>query len=307
MLFEYVKQVRRFLRDGNMALVAEEDIVSYINRARRELAGRTQCLRVLTPISAPIVTIAVTAGGSGYSNSPTVTISVPDAPDGSPAFPLGAQATATATVVAGVITAIAVNYGGNGYFQPTVTITDSTGTGATAVATTSLLNETSNGQEVFTFENIDLSRFPGVESIFAVKSVSILYANQRYSLSVYSFSTYQAKIRLYPYQYYYVPTIGAQYGQGTNGSFYLYPVASQPYQMEWDCFCMPQDLITDQSVEAIPQPWQDAVPWGATSLAFAELQNLNASEYYSKKFDDYIHKYSAIARPGRASNIYGRW
>lgn len=306
MLFEYLKQVRRFLHDGNAALVAEEDLVSYVNRARRELAGRTQAVRVLTPISAPIVAINVINGGSGYT-APVVVITGPDAPSGTRAFPLGAQATATAIVSGGVIIGVEVVYGGDGYFQPTVAIVDPTGTGAEVAAVTSPTNLTQNGQEIYNFSDIDLTRFPGVGSIFAVKSVSILYANQRYSLSVYSFSTYQAKIRLYPYQYYYVPTVGAQYGQGTSGSFYLYPISSQPYQMEWDCFCLPIDLTTDQSFEAIPQPWQDAIPWGAAALAFAELQNLNASEYYSKKFDDYIHKYSGIARPGRASNIYGRW
>lgn len=306
MLFEYLRQTRRFLKDANMALVAEEDLISYCNRVRREIAGRTQCVRVLTPISAPIVSIAVTDGGTGYT-APVVSITPPDAPSGTRAFPLGAQATATATVVGGVITAINVTYGGDGYFQPQVTITDAHGTGATATALTSPTNITQNGQEIYNFSDMDLSRFPGVGQIFAVKSISLLYANYRYSVAVYSFSTYQAKVRQYPYQYYYVPTIGAQYGQGVNGSMYLYPIASQPYQMEWDCFCLPQDLISDQSVEAIPQPWQDAIPWGMASLAFAELQNLNASKYYSDKMDDYIHKYSGIARPGRASNIYGRW
>jgi hypothetical protein len=305
-LFDYMRQVQRFVRDSTQMYVDPEDIRDYVNRARRELAGRTQCIRVLTPIAGAVTQIQVNSGGSGYTN-PTVSISLPDAPDGSAAFPLGAQASATAVVIGGAIVSINVTFGGYGYFQPVVTITDPTGTGATATALTSPINVTANGQEVYAFNNIDLSRFPGVGPIIAVKSVSILYANQRYSLSIYSFSTYQAKIRLYPYQYYYVPTVGAQYGQGANGSFYMYPVASQPYQMEWDCFCYPQDLLDDNSVEAVPLPWTDAVPWGATSYAFAELQNLNAAEYYSKKFDDYIAKYSLIARPGRASNIYGRW
>jgi len=72
--------------------------------------------------------IAVTFGGIGYSATPTVTIDPPP--------PGGTQATATATVVGGVITAIVVGTPGTGYTAlPNVTITDATGTGATAAAT----------------------------------------------------------------------------------------------------------------------------------------------------------------------------
>ena len=306
MLNEYLQQVRRFVNDPNEQLLNEHDLISYINRARREIALRTQSIRVLTPIYGAVDSVMVTSGGTGYSANPTITFSTPDAPPGNATDPMGASAVATATVVSGVITAISVQYGGDGYFQPTITITDATGTGATAVAITSPTNITQNGQEIYNFSDVDLTRFPGVASIFFVKSVNILYANYRYSLANYGFSAYQAFIRQYPNLYYYVPVVASQYGQGTNGSMYLYPIASQPYQLEFDCFCLPQDLISNASVEALPAPWTDAVPWKAAELAYAELQNLNASAYYAKRFEDYIHMYSGAARPGRATNIYGR-
>ena len=71
--------------------------------------------------------IVVTNGGATYSATPTVTISAP--------FTGFTTATATATVVAGIITAINVTNHGSGYLTlPTVTITDTTGAGAVAVA-----------------------------------------------------------------------------------------------------------------------------------------------------------------------------
>lgn len=72
-----------------------------------------------------IVSIAVSNGGSGYSASPTVTIAEVDG---------GTGATAEATVVGGVLTAITVTAAGSGYTAPTVTITDGTGSGALAAA-----------------------------------------------------------------------------------------------------------------------------------------------------------------------------
>lgn len=72
--------------------------------------------------------IDVTAGGSGYSNTPSVTIS-----GGS-----GFGAVLTATVSGGVIMAITIDSPGQGWVATdtlTVNISDSTGSGATATAT----------------------------------------------------------------------------------------------------------------------------------------------------------------------------
>jgi hypothetical protein len=305
-LNEYIQQAQNFLRDQKMELVNPSDWIKYCNRARRELAMRTQSIRVLTPISGAIKNISLINGGINYTD-PIVTITPPDAPDGTPTFPNGAQATAVATVVAGVITNISVTFGGAGYWQPKLTITDSTGSGVVAVLNVMPINQTKYGQEIYNFKDIDLSRFPGVGSIFGVKSVSVLYDNYRYSLPKYSFSTYQAHIRQYPYQYTYVPAVSAQYGQGANGSLYLYPIASQPYQLEWDCFCLPQDLIDDGSVEAIPDPWTDCIPYFMAHLAFLELQNFNAAAGYLKLYDDMVHRYSGYVRVSQPSNPYGRF
>ena len=101
--------------------------------------------------------------------------------------------------------------------------------------------------------------------------------------------------------------MASQFGQGTSGSFYVYPIPSQTYQYELDCLCLPQDLITDLSVEIIPDPWSDAVKYFAAHLSYLDLQNFNAAQYYLTLFDSHLLRYSQYARIGRAVNIYGRW
>lgn len=303
----YLQQTQRFLRDQKQDKFNADDLRDYINRARREVAMKGDCVRVLTPISGQIISWSVTNGGSGYTASPTLTVSDPDFPSGTGPFPNGDQATATATVLGGVITDIASTYGGAGYFQPSLTIEDSTGTGATAEPVMSFINQLEQGREVYPFSAVSLAEFPGVESIYMVRSVSIIYANYRYSLPCYSFSTYQAMIRQYPFQYQYTPTFCAQFGQGTSGSFFMYPLPSQAYQFELDCSCVPQDLETEQSVEAIPSPWTDAVPYFAAHLAYLELQNFNFATGYLKLFDTMMDRYGSYARRGRVINPYGRY
>ena len=285
-----------------------EDLLSYINMARREVAGRTQCVRRLTPISGQIVSATVLTGGTGYV-TPVATITPPDFPGGQLPNPNGKQATTQPQVLGGVITGIDIADGGDGYFQPQIAITDSTGpgTGATASLTLSPINTLNIGQEVYPFSNIYLGNWPGVDSVHAIKSASVIYSNYRYMLPMYAFSTYQAQIRQYPFQYQYVPSFCSQYGQGAGGSFYAYPLPSQTYQWEFDCFCLPQDMTLDNGIpEAIPQPWTDAVPYFAAHLAMLELQNFNGAKMYEVLFDKMTLGYSSYARPGRAVNPYGR-
>lgn len=307
MLNEYLKQTQRFLREQRQELLNPEDLISYINRARREIAGRAECIRILTPISGSIVSWTVTDGGSGYSNAPTLTVAPPDFPSGQLPYPNGSQATAAAIVQNGVITAIDSTYGGSGYFQPFMTIADATGTGATATPNLTWINLLNQGQEKYNASDIDLSMNPGCESIFNVRGVSILYNNYRYSLPKYSFSVYQSSIRQFPYQYSYVPTFFSQFGQGTDANYFFYPLPSESYQVEWDCLCLPADLIDDQSYDAIPKPWQDAVPYFAAHLAMIEIGNWNAATAFLTLYEKMAQAYSNYARIGRVVNPYGRY
>jgi len=307
-LNEYVAQCQRFCSDQKFESIDTGNWEDYINRSRREIAGMTQCVRVLTPISGSVVSANVINGGSGYSNATTVTITPPDFPSGALPSPSGAQATAIPIIQSGVITAIDIQFGGYGYFQPVATVIDAGGgTGAQVTLTVPGINLLQPNQEQYSFQDIDVSAFPGVGSVYMIKSVSVIYANYRYSLPMYSFSVYQSMIRQYPFSYTYVPTFASQYGQGTNGSFFAYPWPSQIYQWEFDAFALPADLTDDQSVEVIPQPWSDVVPYFAAHLGFAEMGNINASRYYLDLFDKMTLRKSGYARPGRVTNPYGRW
>jgi hypothetical protein len=303
----YLRDCTRLIHDAKQELINPQNLISFINTARKEVAMRAQCVRVMTNSSGSIISASVTAGGTGYTSPPTVAITPPDFPSGLLPFPNGSQATATATVSGGAVNAVNVSYGGYGYYQPQITLSGGGGSGATVTPTLSPLNLLNAGQEVYPFANIDLTGNPGVDSVYYVRSVSVIYANFRYSVRIYDFSTYQALIRNYVAgAYQYVPTFGAQFGQGVGGSFYFYPLPSQQQITEWDCLCLPSDLETDLSVEAIPDPWTQAVKYFALHLAYLALQNYNAAKMYEGLFDTQLLRYSQYARIGRAPNRYGR-
>lgn len=305
MLFSYQQQVQRFVRDANEAVLNLDDATHYINRARREIAMRAECIRVLPPISGSVTQATVTAQGSGYTN-PTITISAPDFPSGTQPAPQGMQATALPVVVGGKIVDIEITFGGYGYFQPTVTIIDGNGTGAAATLAVTNLSQTVGGQEVYPFSSINLSSFPGTSKVYAVRSVSIIFSNWRYSLPCYSFSVYQALVRNNALQYTYVPAVFGQYGRGAAGSLYMYPVPSQPYQVEIDSFCLPQDIKYEEDYEALPDPYTDLVPYYASHLAWLELGDFNKSRFMFDLFKEKSRDFGVYTLPGRWTSPYGR-
>lgn len=81
----------------------------------------------IAPTSGKVVeSVTITAGGSGYTSTPTVTFSAPPAG--------GTTATGTVQTAAGVVTGVTITNPGSGYLTaPTVTITGA-GTGATATS-----------------------------------------------------------------------------------------------------------------------------------------------------------------------------
>jgi hypothetical protein len=305
-LNDYLQDTQRLLREQKQELLNPDDMVAFINRARREIAMRSQCVRIITPISGAVITGSVTSPGSGYAGA-TLVISAPDFPSGVGPHPSGDQAVGTVAVSGGSLAAVNISYGGSGYFQPQASVVSSGGIGGNVGLAVSPINVITQGREVYPFSGVDLSGNPGAESVYMIRSISIIYANYRYSLPVYPFSTYQSYIRQYPFQYEYVPTFASQYGQGIGGSFYVYPLPSQTYQYELDCFCTPSDLITDLSVEIIPGPWTDAVAYLACAHGMMSLQNYNIANFYKTWYDEFAQRYSDYARPGRMVNPYGRW
>ena len=305
-LFAYMQQTQRLLREQTQGMLDASDLIAYINLARREIALRTQSVRVLPATSGSITGVSITAAGTGYTSA-SATITAPDYPNGLPGNPSGVQAAlGPVTISSGSITTIPVTTAGSGYFQPSITITGA-GTGATAAPILSPILQTVYNQEVYPFTTADLTAFPGVNSIFAVHSVSIIYAGYRYSIPQYSFTDYQSQIRNYPRQYTFVPSVCCQFGQGASGSLYMYPLPGAAYQMEWDCFCLPNDLAGDSDVEALPSPWTDLIPYFAAHLAYLELQNTSTAAFYLQRYEDLCHRYSSYARPGRRVNPYGRY
>lgn len=103
-----------------------------------------------------------------------------------------------------------------------------------------------------------------------------------------------SQLNLRPYEYYAsvyrtqggsgTPVNAAQHKQGTLGTLLFNPVPNAGFTAMLDCVWLPIALADDSTPEAIPQLWQDAVPFYAAWLA---LMNLQRQADADKAFERY--------------------
>ena len=303
-LYDYLQEVQQLLNDQSEQKFNKADLIRYINRARHKIAGATQCVRVLPPSSGSIYSVTPTAVGSGYT-APVATISGPDAIGlGVPTI----SAQVTANVVAGAITSYTVVVPGYGYVQqPTVTVTDPTGTGAAAAVLLTGFNVTTVGVEIYDFQTISAlinNYYPGVQSIISVQTVALSWGSWKPVMRNMPWSMFQAYCRAWnvgPENY---PTIWSQYGQGEQGTIFVYPIPSINAQMDWDCYCRPIDLVDDTSVEAVPHPYTEAVPFYAAYLAYLSQQNADMAELMWQNYKRNMVEARSFATPAMVPDFY---
>jgi len=302
MLATYISQTLNLLGNPSGNLYTNATIINYINTARNQIAAESQCVRYLAT-SAPtsyasftaniaggiVTSVTVVSGGSGYVASPTITVT---------SSSYSTAATFMAVVSGGTVTSVTVVSGGTGYTVAPTLAAVGGGNEAGMV--------TVQGQEVYPFSLITFANVAGYSQVLAVKGVSIIWGNLRYTVQRKSFSMYQAQIRTWSNSYQDIPAIGCQYGQGVSGSFYLYPVANTGYTMEWDCICLPIALVTDATVEVIPYPWTDAVPFFASYLALSGTNRLADADRMWREYDKFVKRARAFSQPMVTVSPYGR-
>lgn len=265
-LNNYLQQTQLLLHDSSGSFFSTANLTVWINQARQRTAADSECIRVLPRSSAGIASYAVTAPGAGYGVPPVVTVSAPNILG-------GVQATATATVLAGAVTAVNVAVAGSGYVLAPLVSFGGPGTGAAATATLQSAVQTVTNQEVYSFATFNpfVQLTPGVASILAIRQIAVYWGNLKPALAYCSWDVFNARYRVWP-QFSNFPSVWSQFGQGQSGTFFFWPIPSQVLGMDLDCTCVPVDLTSDATVEAIPDPFTDAIPYRAAHLAYLYAQ-----------------------------------
>jgi hypothetical protein len=103
------------------------------------------------------------------------------------------------------------------------------------------------------------------------------------------------------------PVRWAQFGQGTNGTIYVDPVPDANYTTLLDVVCYPIPLVDDNTTEAIPYLWTDAVPYFAAYLALltaqAAARQADANRMM-QRYEEFVSRARQFATPSVLPGIY---
>jgi len=310
-LTDYQTETLELLHDPSNTYFSQTDVNLYINRARIRIAGRSQAVRFLGS-GGTIVSLAITAPGSGYAGTITVAISG-----------AGQQASATATQSGGAINAVTLVNGGWGYITGTTTTITVTGSGggSGAIITPTIDNSLTMvpGQEVYQFNLVNTliaaqTVFPGIDKAFGLISVAGAWganAAMKPMLMQMIWSEFQAYYRSYNTGLQSYPTVWSQYGQGIStgsgvgGSIYLWPLPSQSSQMDWDVWCKPVLMTQGGSqTEALPEPWTTAVPYYAAYLGYLNAQRPEDAKMMKTEYDERVKEAVTETHDAFVGNYY---
>jgi hypothetical protein len=162
----------------------------------------------------------------------------------------------------------------------------------------------------FSYANPYARQFSGVRAISDVISVSISWSGDssqtgilRPSLAWMPFEDLQAYYRSYTLALNF-PSIWSTQGDGQRGEVFLYPIPAQALEMEWDCFCVPKDIFTNDDYEALPATFTENVQFYAAHLAYLGMQRAGQADLMLQLFEKNCGIARGAADRGKTQRFY---
>lgn len=125
------------------------------------------------------------------------------------------------------------------------------------------------GTETYAMPNPNAN---GIGAGLAFFGISCPWGTYKPTLDRYTWSEFQAYFRLFSGTVQGFPECWAQFGKGSNSTFYLFPIPTQVFALEVDCCHQVLPLAADSDPEALSYPYTDCVPFHAAWLAYTNAQ-----------------------------------
>lgn len=264
----YLGATQRLLHDTAGQRYSTTDLTTYINSARSQLALEGECVRFLYGLDG-----MYTLTGTFTSGSAAVTgiVSTSGLQAGWGLY--GNYVANNATIV---------SIGANSI----VMSADAIGTGTASFGTQI---QTTANQEIYPMPT-NVATLQGILNVVQVRTIAVNFGgsqgSNQYMLEQTDFSELQAYYRFYGPNLVGNPAKWARY----NNNVYLRPIPSQAYPMQWDTICSVIDLVDDSTVEALPYPFTDAVPYYAAYLALMNSQRAQDADNMFKLYEQFARR-----------------
>ena len=152
------------------------------------------------------------------------------------------------------------------------------------------------GVEKYLFTDI----LPNGSKTIDILGVQPIFGNTRYSLRWYTYTYFTAFYRPWT-QYQQLPVAFTVYGPNI---LWVAPTPNVDYpNTEFDTAVIPDNLINDNTVDKIPEPYTDAVKYYAARLAKLRMQQYEEALAFDKLYTQRVNELNAMY-PRRIQNIY---
>lgn len=153
--------------------------------------------------------------------------------------------------------------------------------GAILASTNSFM--TVAGVEMYPFSYLNQflrQQYEGLDGVIDVIDVAVSWGASRPALDWWPWSDLQAYARSYNVGTFSYPGIFSTNGDGERGNLWLFPGPSLATELETDVFALPTLLGDQNSPEAIPEAFREAIKYGAASIALLNSRPSMAQVYY---------------------------
>lgn len=94
-----------------------------------------------------------------------------------------------------------------------------------------------------------------------------------------------------------VPNTWSQQAPGIQGVFGIAPPPDQGYAVQADVVCMPADLVSDSTYDAIPSPFDEAVPYYAAYKAYLSSQRTQDATVMLGRYKEFLKRAIDMSQP----------
>lgn len=156
----------------------------------------------------------------------------------------------------------------------------------------------------------------GVKGIIEVKQVAVSWGSFRPVCRWMPWQDLQAYCRSWNVGVYNFPLIWSDTGDGERGEVWLWTppsisgvssVTQTQGEMEWLCSCVPLNLNTANDYEAIPEPYQRAVKFGAAKYCMLGANRYGSAQIYSDMMSDSLGIARVSVDRGKVNDPYYTW
>jgi hypothetical protein len=172
---------------------------------------------------------------------------------------------------------------------------------------------TINGVERYPYQGfvnpILQAQYAGVSGVLDTIACSVAWGGRpggspRPSLYWLPWEDLQAYARAYATLVTSYPYYWSVMNDGEFGEIWLYPVPSQPMEIELDVFCSPSDLQSDSDFDALPPGFTNAIKYGAAAMAYMTSRRYGQAQIMSDMFSDRLGVARVSADFGKTPNFY---